>query len=92
MKASILSCEQIGKVIKFKRNSMGLSRENVALELGISTGTLSNLESSKKNCSFKIILEVCNFLNLSIFCIDNQPRTIENVTTIHSFEEVIQNG
>lgn len=56
----------IGERIKELRTEKGLSQEQLALSSGITTTYLGLLERNQKNPTIKIIVQLCNVLNISI--------------------------
>ncbi len=61
-----MSALQLGEYIKKYRTSRGLTRKQLASELGISPGHLNNLERGEKLPSLKLLGTLAQEMNLSI--------------------------
>ncbi len=73
--------EILGEKIRRKRESIGISRENMASILDITPNFLGDVERGKKSLSTQKMLSVCNMLNISLDGImknaDNMKKKLE---------------
>ncbi|SDN22519.1 helix-turn-helix domain-containing protein [Lachnospira pectinoschiza] len=56
--------QQIGKRIKQLRTEKDLSREDLALKIGISTAQLYRIETKGANFSTETLIELCKYFNV----------------------------
>lgn len=57
--------EFLGSAIRDKRNEMGLSLTDVAVEIGISKSRLSNYEQAIRSMPLDIYVKVCDVLHIN---------------------------
>ncbi len=55
--------EGIGKMIKFARESRGLSQQALADACGLRQATIADIETGKQNWSIKTMVAIINALN-----------------------------
>lgn len=55
--------EGIGKMIKFARESRGLSQQALADACGLRQATIADIETGKQNWSIKTLIAIVNALN-----------------------------
>ena len=58
--------KQLGMIIRFLRNQINLSIEDLALEAGVNKNYLSDLERGMRNPSLKILSKIATALKISI--------------------------
>ena len=56
----------IGSRIKEKRESIGMTQEELAAELGVSKGAIGNYESGKREPDYETLLKLGEYFNCSI--------------------------
>ena len=83
-----------GKRIKYFRNIARLSQEQLAEKMGLSTNTISYIESGKNNISFAKLPKLCKILNIEpyqLFIFDNDKpdadRMQETVKILESMSD-----
>lgn len=57
-----------GKILKEMRLKRNMSREELAKKIGISAKAISQIETGKKSTSLKVLVEICNALEVSAEC------------------------
>lgn len=57
---------QISTAIRISRQTRRITLEEVASLTGISTSTLSQIESAKRNCTIMTLLRITNALGVSL--------------------------
>jgi len=67
--------KQIGAVIKARRKTLGLKQENLAGRLGISRGSLANIETGRQSILVHQLYKYAAKLDLSPFDLLPQPTT-----------------
>ena len=55
----------IGTRLKQRRKEMHIKQTEMAKELGVSQTYLSNIEGGKANCSITLLVDICNYLNVT---------------------------
>ena len=55
----------IGTRLKQRRKEMHIKQTEMAKELGVSQTYLSNIEGGKANCSIMLLVDICNYLNVT---------------------------
>jgi transcriptional regulator with XRE-family HTH domain len=66
---------QIGAVIKARRKTLGMKQEDLAGRLGISRGSLANIETGRQNILVHQLYKYAAKLDLSPFDLLPQPAT-----------------
>ena len=56
----------MGKRIRARRMELGLTQENIADAAGLANNTVSNIENGKTKVSLPTLLEIANFLSVSL--------------------------
>lgn len=74
----------IGKKIQTARLSKGLTQEQLSEKCNISTNHISSVETGHSNCSFSLMIAICNTLDITpnyIFSdfISSKNDTIETI-------------
>ena len=57
---------EIGKRIKNLRKAKGLTQEQLAEKLNITTDYLGKIETGKRSCSLDILIEIVLYFNVSL--------------------------
>ena len=65
--------QKIGTMLRIERKQMGLSLENLAKKVGVSTMTLQRIETGKSSPSVVLLAELANHLNKSILSFLEEP-------------------
>ena len=66
--AQYYSIDSLPRVIKAARKRDGLTQQDLADMIGVSTGTLKAIESGKGNCTFANIQAVAAALGVKLWC------------------------
>lgn len=68
--------KEIGNIIRKKRLAMGLSRERLAMDSGVTSRCIKSIEDGSLP-SLRILSKLCDVLNLRV-SIEDKPRELDN--------------
>jgi len=68
--------KHIGMLIKARRKTLGLKQENLAHTLGISRGSLANIETGRQNILVHNLYKIAAALDLNLFDLLPQPSSV----------------
>lgn len=61
-----MEIEALGKLIKHRRNVLGLTIRNLADLVGMSKTTISQIETGARNPTFEVLQTIFEYLNLEM--------------------------
>lgn len=71
--------KELGKRIKELRKSRNLKQDDLALELNISRGQISNLENGRRSLSIKQLEKLCTLFKVDMSFFGINPDTQETI-------------
>lgn len=76
--------QEIGSLLKKRREELGLTQEELAAILGVSTGYISKIESAKWNITLEVLFYFCEALKLELHFSETQSEwALEEDTLYH---------
>lgn len=84
----------VGSLIRKKRKEKGYCTKELADKLGISVGTLNNIENSRNDTlNLQLLLSIENVLHISILNLLYKYSNVENkkLTTLNDSSEILLN-
>jgi transcriptional regulator with XRE-family HTH domain len=67
----------LGRAVRLRREELGLSQEEVALEAGLESSWISHIESGRQNPSFGTIDRIARVLDLAVWELVKRADEIE---------------
>ena len=85
----MLNFKQIGKKIRIRRETLGITQEMVANYLDVNPSHISNIECGRANPSLSALIKIANFLQCSVDCFINEEYTYKTIGKESSIEDAI---